>query len=103
MQKILISQPKDTISVDDICCAAIVAYKSKDGKNYCILKKLTKGTRENLYKESWGFIPISGGDDTARYISGSWRESINLVNGNRTLFYFESGTKLIDAIYHKKF
>jgi hypothetical protein len=102
MKKIIFKPAYDTIHVGQIAPTEIVAYRSKSGSTICILKLLVKGTAINNWTSSWGFLPISGADDQARYVATTFNGALELAGKNRTLYTFESAKEFITELFNER-
>ena len=98
----LINKPvQKDIYIENLVGKEIVAYKCKSTNSkhdYAILAKLNvEGA------PSFDFVPIGYSDSHPRFVSNSWKGSIELASKVRDLKIFLDAKELIESMYEKLF
>lgn len=105
MQKVIINKPAvDVIKLSNLTGKEIIAYRSNNSDNYCLLAKLsTRDDMPNHIGFAYGFVPLSTSNASPRYASQTWKESIRLAGATHDIMKFNSMNEMLTAMVNKTF
>lgn len=99
MKNIIVSATED-IRVEDLTGREIVAYRSHNSENYCVLAKLTQVANVQMY----GFVPLNGFDQSPRFMGLSPKDSIEkCFKKGRKAVAFSNMKEMLTAMLNKSF
>jgi len=101
MQKIIVTQTATEIKLDSLQGNEIVAYRSQNSENYCILARLTK--KEDGHNQKFGFVAMNCSNSSPRFAEKTWYDSIRLASKTRSIVTFANMTELLTAMLNKTF
>jgi hypothetical protein len=100
MQKIIVTQTATEIKLDNLQGNEIVAYRSQNSVNYCILARLTK---KDDGQQKYGFVAMNCSDSSPRFVEKTWFDAIRLASKTRSVVTFANMNELLTAMLNKTF
>ena len=101
MQKIIIKPvAAKEIKLNDLQGNEIVAYRSQNSPNYCVLAKLTQ---KDFGQQKYGFVALNCSDTPPRFVGNTWYEAITIAGKNRDVMVFTSMDEMLTAMLNKTF
>jgi hypothetical protein len=104
MKKIIsVAKPQEVRS-SELKGNEVVAYRSKNSENYCILAKLVnKKMYGDKVQEVFGFVPLGSSSSEPRFVSDTWQGAIEVASQTRSVFMFETWQEMLQAMLNKRF
>ena len=101
MQKVIIKPvAAKEIKLNDLQGNEIVAYRSQNSPNYCILAKLTQ---KDFGQQKYGFVALNCSNSSPRYVGDTWYDAIATAGKSREIMVFASMDEMLTAMLNKTF
>lgn len=112
MRKIITEAKPTEVLSRNLVGTEIVAYRSKNSENYCILTKLTSKTLfekalSNAHRHQgtnvYGFVALNSSTSEPRFVANSWLGAIELASQSRDLYTFPNMKEMLLDMVNNKF
>jgi hypothetical protein len=114
MRKIVTEIKPTEVRLQNLVGSEIVAYRSKNSENFCILTKLTSKT---IFEKAltaaqkyggapnsvYGFVALNSSTSEPRFIANTWQGAIELASKSREVFTFTSMKEMLESMVNNKF
>jgi hypothetical protein len=111
MRKIVTEVKPTEVRLQNLQGTEIVAYRSKNSDNYCVLTKLTSRTlferalpqNRVVNASAFGFVALNSSTSEPRFVASSWQGAIELASKSRDIYTFTSMKEMLESMVNNRF